>query len=252
MGKVIAIANQKGGVGKTTTCINLCCALHNRGKRVLICDTDPQGNSTSGMGVDKSIRPNIYDVLINNEPIEKTIIETRYGDIIPANRILSGATVELVDMDRREFVMKRTLQSIKEKYDFIFIDCPPSLEMLTLNALCASDSILVPLQCEYYAMEGLSDLMNTVKMINSKLNPELNVEGLILTMYDKRTKFSDQVAEEVRKHFGNLVFATTIPRNVRIGESPSHGKPVIMYDRISKGSRAYLQLASEFLRRQKV
>lgn len=251
MGKIIAIANQKGGVGKTTTSVNLCCALHNRGKKVLLCDADPQGNCASGLGIDKAVKPNLYDVLINHVPAEKAIIHTKYGDILPTNRELSGATVELVSVENREFVMQNALKSIKESYDYIFIDCPPSLEMLTLNALCAAESILVPLQCEYFAMEGLSDLMTTVRMIKNKLNPKLTVEGLILTMYDSRTKFSEQVAEEIRKHFGEHVFDTTIPRNVRIGESPSHGKPVIIYDRISKGTRSYLQLASEFLARQR-
>lgn len=250
MSRVIAIANQKGGVGKTTTCVNLCCALHNRGKKVLILDCDPQGNCTSGMGVDKGQTPNVYDMLVNGTPAKDCIVETAYGHVLPANRELSGATVELVNAEDREFVLKKALEPLQNQYDYIFIDCPPSLEMLTLNALCAADSVLVPLQCEYFAMEGLSDLLSTVKLANKRLNRGLEVEGVILTMYDSRTKLSEQVAEEVRKFFGNKVYKTYIPRNVRLSEAPSHGKPVIAYDRMSKGSRAYLKLASEFLKRE--
>lgn len=249
MGRVIAIANQKGGVGKTTTCINLACALNNRNKSVLVVDCDPQGNCSSGMGVDKNTRPNIYDLIINGSDAQSTIIKTKYCDIIPANRELSGATVELVDIDSREFVLRNVLAPLKSSYDYILIDCPPSLEMLTLNALVAADELLVPVQCEYFAMEGLSDLLTTVRMANLRLNPSLEVEGMILTMYDSRTNLSEQVAGELRKHFGSTVYETMIPRNVRLSESPSHGKPVIVYDRMSRGSRSYLKLASEFLRR---
>ena len=247
MGKIIAIVNQKGGVGKTTTCLNLAYALHLRGKKVLLCDCDPQGNSTSGFGADKNTEPNIYDVFMNAVKPAKVIVKTKYGDIIPANRELTGALIELVGVEEREFVLKKALASIKDSYDYIFIDCPPSLELLTLNALCAADSVLVPVQCEYFALEGLTDLVNTVKTVNKRLNPELKFEGFILTMYDPRTKLSLEVEEEIKKFFGEKVYQTRIPRNVRVSEAPSHGKPVIAYDKSSKGSRAYLKIASEFL-----
>lgn len=249
MGKIIAIANQKGGVGKTTTCVNLSCALHNRGWKILVVDSDPQGNCTSGLGVDKGRTPNIYDVLVNGEDAESCLIETKYCTILPSNKELSGATVELVTIPEREYVLKKALAPLKPKYDYIFIDCPPSLEMLTLNALCAADSVLVPLQCEYFAMEGLTDLMGTIRLANKRLNAGLDVDGVVLTMYDSRTNLSEQVATEVRKYFGDKVYKSSIPRNVRLSEAPSHGKPVIVYDRMSKGSRAYLKLASEFLKR---
>ncbi|MGI5986271.1 MAG: ParA family protein [Oscillospiraceae bacterium] len=251
MGKIIAVVNQKGGVGKTTTCVNLCAALQLRGKRILLCDCDPQGNSTSGIGVDKSTSPNTYDIIMNGEKAENAIVKTKYCSLIPANRELSGALVELVNMEEREFVLKRALEPIKNKYDYIFIDCPPSLELLTLNALCAADSIIVPVQCEYYALEGLTDLISTVKAINKRLNPELKLEGIVMTMYDPRTKLSLEVESEIKKFFGNKVYSTKIPRNVRLSEAPSHGKPVIAYDMSSKGSRAYFQLASEFVKSQK-
>lgn len=250
MGKIVAIANQKGGVGKTTTCINLCCALKIRGKRVLVVDSDPQGNCTSGMGVDKRLEPNIYDVLINGVDPKLAIAKTLYGDVLPANKDLTGATVELVDAEGREFVMRRALEPLREAYDYIFIDCPPSLGMLTLNALCAADSVIVPVQCEYFALEGLTDLSSTISLANSRLSAGLKMEGVVLTMYDSRTKLSEQVANEIRRSFGNKVFDTPIPRNVRLSEAPSHGKPAVVYDRISRGSRAYLRLASEFLKRQ--
>lgn len=248
MGKIIAMANQKGGVGKTTTCVNLCCALHNRGRKVLLVDCDPQGNCTSGMGVDKSAAPNIYDVLVRGETAADAIITTPYGDVLPANKELSGANVELVQMEEREFVLKKALSVLRSRYDYIFIDCPPSLELLTLNALCAADSVLVPVQCEYFAMEGLADLATTIQLTNRRLNPKLEIEGLVLTMYDGRTKLSEQVAEEIRKYFGDKVYKTAIPRAVRISEAPSHGKPVIAYDRMSKGARAYLKLANEIIK----
>lgn len=251
MGKIIAIANQKGGVGKTTTCINLGCALKNRGKKILIVDCDPQGNCTSGLGVDKNSSPNVYSALLQPETAAAAIVKTPYSDVLPSNKELSGATVELVELENREFRLKEALEPLRERYDYIFIDCPPSLELLTLNALCAADSVLVPLQCEYFAMEGLGDLVTTVKLTNKRLNPKLEIDGVVLTMYDSRTKLSEQVAAELRAYFGGRVYETAIPRNVRLSEAPSHGKPVLAYDRISKGTRAYLRLASEFLKRQR-
>ena len=247
MGKIIAVVNQKGGVGKTTTCVNLAYALHLRGKRVLLCDCDPQGNSTSGFGVDKNTSPNSYDVIMNEENPEAAVVKTKFGSLIPANRELTGALIELVGMENREFVLKEALNGIKDQYDYIFIDCPPSLELLTLNALCAADSVIVPVQCEYFALEGLTDLVGTIKTVNKRLNQALKFEGFVLTMYDPRTKLSLEVEEEIIKFFGDKVYETRIPRNVRISEAPSHGKPVIAYDKASKGSRAYLKLASEFL-----
>lgn len=251
MGKIIAIANQKGGVGKTTTCINLGCALRNRGKKILIVDCDPQGNCTSGLGVDKASMPNVYSVLLGGAKVEDAVRYTPYCDVLPANKELSGATVELVEAENREFRLKEALEPLKNQYDYILLDCPPSLELLTLNALCAADSVLVPLQCEYFAMEGLNDLMTTVKLTNKRLNPDLEIDGVVLTMYDSRTKLSEQVAAEIRQYFGERVYDTTIPRNVRLSEAPSHGKPVMAYDRLSKGTRAYLRLASEFIKRQR-
>ena len=250
MAKIIAVANQKGGVGKTTTAINLACALKNRGKRVLVVDYDPQGNCTSGMGVDKSTKPNVYDLLADASLTPEAVVKTPFGDLLPSNKAMAGAAVELVGVENREFRLKEALDTVKDSYDYIFIDSPPSLELLTLNALCAADGVLVPLQCEYFAMEGLSDLMTTVRMINKKLNPRLEIEGVVLTMFDSRTKLSEQVEKEIRGYFGSRVYETRIPRNVRVSEAPSHGKPVIQYDRMSKGSRAYLRLASEFLKRQ--
>lgn len=250
MGKIIAVVNQKGGVGKTTTCVNLAYALHLRNKRVLLCDCDPQGNSTSGLGVDKNTDLTTYDVLMNDEPAENAIVKTPYCSLIPANKQLSGALIELVSTIGREYVLKDALEPIKDKYDYIFIDCPPSLELLTLNALCAADSVLVPVQCEYFALEGLTDLLGTVKTINKRLNKGLQLEGIVLTMHDTRTNLSVEVQQEIAKFFGEKVYETKIPRNIRLSEAPSHGKPVIAYDKGSKGSKAYLKLASEFLKKQ--
>ena len=252
MGKIIAVANQKGGVGKTTTCVNLCCALKEAGKKVLLCDIDPQGNCTSGMGVEKNTAtPNMYNVLVDGVQAEKAVIKTKYGDVLPSNAILSGAGIELVDANAREFVLKTALADIKNNYDYIFIDCPPSLEMLTLNALCAADTVLVPVQCEYFALEGLTDLISTIRMTRKGLNPALEIEGVLLTMFDSRTNFSMQVAEEVKRFFKNKVYNIVIPRNVRISEAPSHGLPVLVYDRGSRGSQTYIELAREFIRRNR-
>ena len=234
MGKTIAIVNQKGGVGKTTTCVNLAAALKELGQRVLICDFDPQANTTSGLGVDKTTAsPSIYDVLIDGADCQKAIISTQWADIIPSNKALAGATVEMIGMDHREYLLKHALEPFRKAYDYILIDCPPSLELLTLNALCAADTIMVPVQCEYYALEGLSDLLSTIRIVKRSLNPGIDLEGVVLTMYDGRTNLSMQVAEEVKRHFPGKVYATVIPRNVRLSEAPSHGKPVTAYDNLS-------------------
>ena len=249
MAKTIAFVNQKGGVGKTTSCVNLGSCLRAAGARVLVCDFDPQGNATSGFGVDKgAVFPTIYDVLISGAPVENAIVHTPYADVLPANKALAGASVEMIAMDRREYLLKEALAKVQENYDFILIDCPPSLELLTLNCLCAADAVLVTVQCEYYALEGLSDLLSTVRIVKSRLNPAIQMEGLLLTMYDGRTNLSMQVAEEVKRHFPGKVFATVIPRNVRLSEAPSHGKPVNAYDGSSRGSVAYKLLAEEFLK----
>lgn len=246
MAKTIAIVNQKGGVGKTTTCVNLAAALTKQGAKVLVCDFDPQGNATSGFGVDKTnSSPSIYDVLINGAAAERAIVSTKWADVMPANKALSGATVELIGMERREYRLRDALEPIKDRYDFIFIDCPPSLELLTLDSLCAADTLLVPVQCEYYALEGLSDLLYTVRLAKRSLNPQLDLEGVVLTMYDGRTNLSMQVAEEVKRHFPGKVYTTVIPRNIRLSEAPSHGKPATAYDGSSRGAKAYLALAAE-------
>ena len=247
MGKTVAIVNQKGGVGKTTTCVNLAAALNAQGSKVLVCDFDPQGNATSGFGVDKSRSPSVYDVLVDGVDVQRAIVTTRWGDVIPANKALSGATVELIAMDRREYRLRDALAAVKDHYDFIFIDCPPSLELLTLDALCAADTLLVPVQCEYFALEGLSDLMYTMRLAKRSLNPSLELEGVLLTMYDGRTNLSMQVAEEVKRYFPGKVYASVIPRNVRLSEAPSHGKPISAYDRLSRGAEAYEGLGREFL-----
>ena len=246
MGRIIAVVNQKGGVGKTTSAVNLTAALHDLGLKVLLCDFDPQANATSGLGVDKrKIKYSIYDVTINGVAAEKAIVRTPYGDVLPSASDLAGATVELIGAQHRERQLESALAFVKELYDVILIDCPPSLELLTLNALCAADSILVPVQCEYYALEGLSDLMSTLRMVKRRLNPRLEIFGVALTMFDGRTNFSTQVAQEVRKHFPGKVFASVIPRNIRLAEAPSHGVPVTVYDRSSRGAKAYREMAEE-------
>ena len=247
MGRTIAVVNQKGGVGKTTTAVNLTAALHDLGLKVLLCDFDPQANATSGLGVDKrKIKHSVYDVVINNVPVQDAIVETKYGHVLPSSADLAGAAVELISADYREHQLEKALESVKADYDVIFIDCPPSLEMLTLNGLCAADSILVPVQCEYFALEGLSDLMSTLRMVKRRINPKLEIFAVALTMYDGRTNFCAQVAEEVRRHFPGKVFSTVIPRNIRLAEAPSHGIPVTAYDKSSRGSQAYKAMAEEF------
>ena len=248
--KIIAIVNQKGGVGKTTTCVSLTAVLTEQGKRVLLCDFDPQANSTSGMGVDKTVSKGVYDVIIGEIPAASALVHTRYGDVLPSNKALAGAGIELISMENREFLLRDALGQVVDDYDYIFIDCPPSLELLTLNALCAANAILVPVQGEYFALEGLSDLMNTVRIVRRSLNPGLELEGVLLTMFDGRTNLSLQVAEEVKHYFPGKVYATVIPRNVRLSEAPSHGKPISAYDRTSRGAESYIALASEFLRKQ--
>ncbi len=246
MGRVIAVVNQKGGVGKTTTAVNLTACLQELGLKVLMCDFDPQANATSGLGVEKrKTKHSVYDVIINGVPAADAIVTTKFGDVLPSSPDLAGAGVELLQMEDPNHCLSRALDPVKDNYDLIFIDCPPSLEMLTLNALAAADGILVPVQCEYYALEGLSDLMNTLRMVKKRINPVLEIFGVALTMFDGRTNFCTQVAQEVRRHFPGKVYATVIPRNIRLAEAPSHGIPVIAYDRSSRGAAAYRAMAAE-------
>jgi len=246
MGKIIAVVNQKGGVGKTTTAVNLTAALTELGKKVLLCDFDPQANASSGLGVDKrKIKKSVYDVIINDIATKEAIVSTKFGDVLPSAADLAGAGVELISVPEPNFRLKKALEQVKDEYDVIFIDCPPSLELLTLNGLAAADSILVPVQCEYYALEGLSDLMSTMRMVKRRINPQLEIFGVALTMFDGRTNFSTQVAQEVRRHFPGKVFASVIPRNIRLAEAPSHGLPVTAYDRSSRGAAAYRTMAEE-------
>ena len=250
MGKVIAIANQKGGVGKTTTSVNLTAALAKLGKKVLLVDFDPQGNSTSGMGVSKRSNPSAYDVVMGVANAEDAVIRLPYGWLLPSNTDLSGAEVELTKLDRREYRLREALDTIRDDFDYIFIDCPPSLGVLTLNAFTAADSLLVPLQCEYYAMEGVADLTTSVKIANRRLNKNLYIEGILLTMYDNRLNFSAQVADELRRYFGGRVYDTVIPRNVRLAEAPSYGMPITEYDSRSAGAESYRLLAAEVISKE--
>lgn len=251
MGIILSVVNQKGGVGKTTTAVNLTAALHLAGKRVLLCDFDPQANATSGLGVDKDqVRTSTYDIIINGADPKAAVVHTDYGDVLPSSAALSGAGVELVGIDDREHQLKNALEKLRGDYDYVFVDCPPSLELLTLNALCAADRILIPVQCEYYALEGLRDLMTTLRAVKRSLNRSLDIYGVVLTMYDGRTNLSMQVAEEVRRFFPGKVFSTVIPRNVRLSEAPSHGLPVMAYDKYSRGAESYQALAAEILRKE--
>ncbi len=253
MGKIIAFSNQKGGVGKTTTCVNMSAYLATKGYKCLIVDLDPQGNATTGLGFSKSeVKNSVYQVMIDDAPIESAVMRTCVDglDILPSSIDLAGAEVELVYLKDRERVLKRVLETAKKSYDFITIDCPPSLGLLTINALASSDSVIIPIQSEYYAMEGLSQLMNTIKLVVKHLNPDLKIEGVVLTMSDNRAIISRQISSEIKRFFGKRVFETIIPRNIRLAEAPSHGVPIMLHDTKCVGARAYNSLTEEFLARQ--
>ena len=253
MGKIIAIANQKGGVGKTTTAVNLSAALAEAGKKVLMTDLDPQGNTTSGLGCRVNERNSVYDAMMGRTPLAECIQKTEIKKLrlIGADIRLAGAEVELVSVNDREFYLKRLLNAVRDDYDYIFVDCPPSLSLLTLNAMAAADTVLIPIQCEYYALEGVTSLMNTIQRVKRTFNPRLEIEGILLTMLDGRTNLGLQVVDQVKKHFKKAVFATMIPRNVRLGEAPSHGEPINIYDPKSTGAMAYQALAKEVMARNK-
>ena len=250
MGRIIAIANQKGGVGKTTTAINLSACLADKGKKVLAVDMDPQGNMTSGLGLDKeSIEKTVYDMIIGESDIEEVLqkeaMETL--DVLPTNIDLSAAEIELIDVENKEFIVRNSIQKIRDNYDFVIIDCPPSLSMLTINAMTTADSVLVPIQCEYYALEGLSQLIHTVELVKDRLNPDLEIEGVVFTMYDARTNLSLQVVENVKDNLQQNIYKTIIPRNIRLAEAPSYGMPINQYDPKSAGSESYMRLADEVI-----
>ena len=252
MGRIIAIANQKGGVGKTTTAINLSASLASLGKKVLAIDMDPQGNMSSGLGVDKNeVEKTVYDLIIGNIGIEECIYEEVIEnlDVLPSNIDLSAAEIELIGVDNKEYILRDEVNKVKEKYDFIIIDCPPALSMLTINAMTTSDSVLVPIQCEYYALEGLSQLIHTIELVQERLNPELEIEGVVFTMYDARTNLSLQVVENVKENLDTKIYETLIPRNIRLAEAPSHGLPINMYDSKSAGTESYRMLAKEVMER---
>ena len=250
MGKIVAIANQKGGVGKTTTAVNLSTVLAKKGRKVLMIDTDPQGNATSGLGIDKKTDKSIYDVLVDEVEIKDTLKDSAIKNlkVCPSNINLAGAEVELVNMMSREQILKQKLEDVKEEFDYILIDCPPSLGLITLNAFTAADSVLIPVQCEYYALEGLGQLLNTINLVKKHLNRNLEIEGAILTMYDSRTNLSNQVVKEVKNYFNNKVYKTLIPRNIKLSEAPSYGMPITVYDSRSKGAKCYEKLGKEFLK----
>ena len=250
MGKIIAVFNQKGGVGKTTTNVNLSASLGKMGKKVLVLDLDPQGNTTSGYGIEKNeVENTIYEVMLEGVSIKDSIIQTEYEniDIVAAASDLAGAEIEISEIEKREFILKDAKNKVKDEYDYVFIDCPPSLGMLTINCLTAVDSVLIPIQCEYYALEGVSQLMQTIKLVKSRLNPNIDIQGVVLSMFDGRANLSIQVVEEVKKYFKGSVYTTLIPRNVRLAEAPSHGMPAVYYDSKCKGAIAYLELAEEFI-----